>query len=145
MGRKSYDERVAVWGSAADRRHIIKVKALTKKLLLILGLGNSAVEVFVLGNKEMIALKKKFYPTKGGVANVLSFSEVSSFPHPERRTRLLGEIYLNRAFFREPGNMSALLIHGMLHLVGYDHERKRDMLTMQKKERRLTQRVAGTL
>jgi rRNA maturation RNase YbeY len=42
--------------------------------------------------------------------------------------------------------LATLLIHGVLHLCGYDHERSRpDALRMQKKERQIRRRIGPVL
>lgn len=120
-----------------------KLQRVLKKVIKGLGLGDAGAALFLLKSREMVALKKKFYPSwDGETADVLSFREPSRFPHPERKGGFLGEIYLNvdlaskdfeRAIF--------LLIHGFLHLLGYDHKKKRDIIRMQRKEIELGKRL----
>ena len=77
----------------------------------------------------------KEYRGKDKVANVLSFVEPLNFPHPETKTRFLGEIYLN---FIDSDKFVVscqyLLIHAILHLLGYTHKGKSDRMKMEKKE-----------
>jgi rRNA maturation RNase YbeY len=86
------------------------------------------------------------------VVSVLAFPEPPSFPHPASSEKMLGEVYLNRDF-AAPGSLlgararastaeryatlGPLLVHGLLHLLGYRHFTKRDTMKMKKQEKRL--------
>jgi len=71
--------------------------------------------------------------------DVLSFPEPDRFPHPGRRRPPLGEVYLNEKLLQGPRErLDALLVHGTLHLIGYRHDRKRDTITMEMLERKLS-------
>lgn len=70
--------------------------------------------------------------------NVLSYSAPADAPRPDWGGRFLGELYLNPHEARERGEkLQVLIIHGILHLVGYDHERKQDILKMRTEEKQL--------
>ena len=74
--------------------------------------------------------------------SVLAFPEPRNFPHPEKSAKFLGEIYINRDVAK--GNEDALvylLIHGLLHLLGYDHRKKSDTMRMERLEKKLFLRV----
>jgi len=80
-----------------------------------------------------------------GATDVLSFSLLAG-AHARRRGALLGDVVIAlgvaRRQARERGHTLEaeclrLLIHGVLHLLGYDHERARDAKRMQAKERTL--------
>lgn len=67
-------------------------------------------------------------------ANVKSFPAPKGFPD----TTSLGEIYLNPGYIEKEGEkLEYMLIHGVLHLLGYDHKKKNDIIRMEKKERHL--------
>jgi probable rRNA maturation factor len=77
--------------------------------------------------------------------DVLAFS-LEEGPHAERRGRLLGDVVIGvetaarQARARRRGlddEVARLLVHGTLHLVGYDHARSRDARRMRAEERRL--------
>lgn len=74
---------------------------------------------------------------KNDAADVLSFSEPDNFPYPESKFKPLGEIYINAGYLKNPALFSYLLIHGFLHLSGYDHKKKSDTIKMGIKEQRL--------
>lgn len=94
------------------------VKKILGKLDKLLKLKNKYVEVYLV--------KDNF--------NVHSFPAVKNFPRPDIEPyKNLGEIYINP----ERGDVVFLVVHGLLHLIGYDHKKKNDRLKMEKKEQEL--------
>ncbi|MBC5828582.1 MAG: rRNA maturation RNase YbeY [Candidatus Eremiobacteraeota bacterium] len=84
-----------------------------------------------------------------------SATDVLSFPLMERddrcAERLLGDVVISletarrqaRAYDAPLGDeVKRLLIHGILHVIGHDHERKRERVRMQAEERRLAAALA---
>jgi probable rRNA maturation factor len=70
--------------------------------------------------------------------NVKSYPAPANFPHPETKETYLGEIYLNPDYIKEKGeDFDYMLIHGFLHLLGYDHKKDEDALKMEKLEKEL--------
>ncbi len=53
----------------------------------------AGVDVYLIDNAAMRVLNRKFRG-KNKPTDVLSFVEPERFPHPERKGRYLGEIYL---------------------------------------------------
>ena len=103
---------------------------------------DAVLDIFLLPHREMAALKKKFF--RPGEPNVISFPEPVHFPHPEvpRGKRYLGEIYLNRDILkRSPERAKPLLLHGILHLLGYDHIKNKDAEMMEKLEKKILGRL----
>jgi len=99
--------------------------------------GRASVDIYLVDEKVMKSLNRKFRG-KDKPTDVLSFKEPAGFPHPERKGKYLGEIYLAPGVAKKKGNdLEALLIHGLLHLLGYTHKRKSDRIKMEKLERRL--------
>jgi len=118
-----------------------KIKALSDKLLKKLKVRGATLDIFLLGNKDMTALKARFIKKKTE-PNVLSFPEPARFPHPEIKKKYLGEIYLNRDILRRsPDRANALLLHGILHLLGYDHIKKTDIAKMESLEKKILERL----
>ena len=71
------------------------------------------------------------------------FTDVLSFPFDE--TDFLGEIYISlqrvkvqaaRYGFSYNEEISRLFVHGMFHLLGFDHHEEQERLTMEAKEQR---------
>jgi rRNA maturation RNase YbeY len=138
-----------------------KLNNLAKRILKILHRENAALDIFLLPHAEIKELKARFIK-KQTEPNVLSFPEPLGFPHPERRQvtsdkrqgrnvsllssrrrpgstlpvrKYLGEIYLNKDILRKsPDRAASLLLHGILHLLGYDHMEKKDALGMEQME-----------
>lgn len=118
-----------------DARRIIRAFALLNKAKEN---KHSFVEVFDLSNEDLRGLKKKYLKKEKKFVDVLSFPEDSSFPDPNRPKGLLGEIYINEEVVAgDTKRARQLLIHGILHLLGYRHETKRDTIEMEKLEDRL--------
>jgi len=108
-----------------------KLARVAQKMLKVLGVRAAALDIILLDHKSIAKLKARFIKKKTE-PNVLSFPEPVYFPHPETKKRYLGEIYLNRDILkRSPERAQALLLHGVLHLLGYDHIKKVDMVEME--------------
>ena len=115
------------------------VKKSALEILKILKKDKIAVEIYLAGDRLMKKLNKE-YRGKDKAANVLSFVEPEKFPHPETKEKFLGEIYLNVANESNKSNKTNktdkiyLLLHAILHLLGYTHKKKSDRMKMEKKE-----------
>ncbi len=103
--------------------------------VITLKLRRGRVSVSFLPNAELRRLKKKYLKKDAAIVDVLSFPEKESFPHPESDKVSLGEIFINKTIVaRDPVRARYLLLHGLLHLLGYDHIRKSDNIEMRKIE-----------
>ena len=122
-----------------------EIKNTGLKILKILKKNNVAVEIYLADAKKMRFLNKKFR-NKDKVTNILSFEEPRNFILPPSKVRKIGEIYLKTPIpppdfawtkSRRAGNdqIPSLLVHGLLHLFGYTHQKKNDTITMEKKEK----------
>ncbi len=109
------------------------------------------IDVFLLNDAEMKRLKKRFLPREKGPANVLSFSEPMDWPNPEGGPERLGEIYLNTDLTELKmddstaliaSKLTPLLLHGVLHLLGYDHKKKNDRIRMEKMEEEIIKKIS---
>lgn len=113
------------------KKFIPQIRKTARKLGQFLKIKNAHVEIYLVGNSFM----KK---------NVLSFPAPKGFPRPDiaKKHKYLGEIYLNPDYIAK-GELKInqglvyMLIHGILHLLGYDHKKKSDTIIMQKKESQL--------
>lgn len=125
-----------------------KLGRMARKMLRLLGARNTSVrnalvDIFLLPDRDMAGLKRRFFK-KYSEPNVLSFPEPLHFPHPETARRYLGEIYLNRDILRRsPERTASLLLHGILHLLGYDHKKKNDAAMMEKMEKKILESFNG--
>jgi probable rRNA maturation factor len=114
-----------------------ELQLLAKKLLKVLHQRNTIVDIFLLQNADIKKLKARFIKKKTE-PNVLAFPEPIAFPHPETKKKYLGEIYLNRDILnKSPVRTAPLLLHGILHLLGYDHKKKADRIAMEALEEKI--------
>ncbi|HTY39803.1 MAG TPA: rRNA maturation RNase YbeY [Candidatus Paceibacterota bacterium] len=123
---------------AESRRFFEAAAALILKRLRPSRRPRPTVDVRFLPNADLRRLKKHYLKKDAAFVNVLSFPEPARFPHPDRPGHL-GEICLNRAYVRPSRRAEGLqmLVHGVLHLLGYRHDRKRDTIRMERLEERL--------
>ena len=114
-----------------------KLSRLAQKILTTLKVRGATLDIILLDNAKIAALKARFIKKKTE-PNVLSFPEPAHFPHPETKKQYLGEIYLNRDILKKsPERAKALLLHGVLHLLGYDHVKKADTAKMEGLEKKI--------
>lgn len=132
------------------QKNLEKNLVLLSRRILRLLKKEGSVKVILTSGTRMAYLKKKFLLEKKGLSrtlknpvDVLSFREPKAFPHPEARELLLGEVYLNQEIGnRDPGRLRFLLLHGILHILGYDHESRRDIIKMEKMEETLWRAIS---
>lgn len=90
------------------------------------------IEIFVISSHRMHRLNKQFLG-KDRSTNVLSFPKPKNFPGPK-----WGEIFLDPVYIqRHQEDLSLMLVHGILHVLGYNHKRKHDRIKMEKREQSL--------
>ena len=105
----------------------------------------ATLDIFLLPDREMAALKRSFL-NKRTEPNVLAFPEPHHFPHPETKKKYLGEVYLNRKILRDdPARTAPLLLHGMLHLLGYRHDEEYAARVMKHIESKILAKIAVSL
>lgn len=121
------------------RRLEAKLSLRIKKVLKILKIDAEAA-FFLLRNEDLRILKAKYARKKPKkIVDILAFPETKGFPHPEAKSGHLGEIYLNVNIAEEDFERAkTLAVHGLLHLLGYTHEGKSDILKMEKMEKRMS-------
>ncbi len=123
--------------ASSDKALSRRLDRLAARFLRSLTVRGAVLDIILLPDRKIAALKARFIK-KRTEPNVLAFPEPVRFPHPETRKRYLGEVYLNRDILRkEPERAAPLLLHGMLHLLGYDHKRKADIRKMEDLEKRI--------
>lgn len=105
-------------------------------------LKSNQISIVIVGNQRIKTLNKK-YRKKDKVTDVLSFAQCDIDQKYQLATnRYLGEIFIN---FRQAQKQSKnvkkeilnLLVHGYLHLKGYTHSDKEDIIKM----RKLTEKI----
>ena len=129
------------WGMSFAMWNEPKVRRLADKILKALNVRGATMDIFLLDTKSITKLKARFMEKKTE-PNVLSFPEPAYFPHPETKKKYLGEIYVNRDILkRSPERANALLLHGVLHLLGYDHKKKADIVKMEALEVKILKKL----
>ncbi len=126
-----------------------RLKGVAVKILELLKQDHAELSVALIGNGEMRKLnaryRKKDFPT-----DVLSFPAAQDTPDG---VRLLGDVIISVDKAKEQARersrklddeMITLLIHGVLHLLGYDHERSvKDARIMGRLENKLYSALCG--
>lgn len=139
------------------RKQVLEILSVLKK-------DGVAIDVLLIGNRKMRALNKK-YRGKDASTNVLSFEEPKQFVYPDGAMKRKGEIYLNPEMSSdwwmkrskkkatkgssERSRRAAefldirfLLVHGTLHLFGYNHIEDGEATTMERKEASIMKALA---
>jgi rRNA maturation RNase YbeY len=116
-----------------------------------IGLPESELSVLFIGDRAMRTLNLR-YRGRDETTDVLSFS-MREGRFPFIRPEMLGDIVISlpvavRQARREGhtivNEIDRLLVHGLAHLLGYDHERSpREARRMRRKEHELLKRLAA--
>lgn len=122
-----------------------------RAILSGLSLEDAELSILLTGDREIHDLNLN-YRGKDKPTDVLSFPQDDTEP-VEGSPRILGDVAISvetterqavekgHTFDRE---LTILLIHGVLHLIGYDHERgRKDGIVMRAMEKRLLKEVGG--
>jgi probable rRNA maturation factor len=105
---------------------------LARRTLLAEGVTNGELSVSLVTEGEMAELHQR-YLGEPGPTDVLSFPQDPS-DSADRET-LLGDVVICPGFARSQGDdplaeLRLLLVHGILHLLGYDHEADEERAAM---------------
>ena len=141
---------VRVAGPPRGTRGLSRRLVLAQARALLAALGRQDVELSIaLVSDGAGARLNQAWRGRPGPTDVLSFSLLEG-PHARHRGALLGDVVIAvgvaRRQARERGHPLAdeclrLLIHGVLHLLGYDHARPAEARAMRAKERALWRRL----
>jgi len=133
-----------------------------KKILSVLGCKDSELSLVIVDDAEIARLNRRYF-RRPGPTNVISFPLQEGKPG-DLRAPLLGDVVISAdtaarharaAGIRTEDEILFLLVHGVLHLVGYDHEgpaaERREMEAKEKeifgalgeRSRRETRRTKG--
>jgi probable rRNA maturation factor len=98
------------------------VAAAVRCALAAEGIASGDVGVILLDEEEIRQLNEA-HRGKPSATDVLSFPMDGREPLPDGVPRQLGDVVVCPAVARAEGTpLETLLVHGALHLVGYDHE-----------------------
>lgn len=110
--------------------------------------GPAEVSVRVVEAGEMQALNRE-YRQRDAPTNVLSFPAGEIEGLPKEATQNLGDIVICADIVNDEASVqdkareahwAHMLVHGMLHLLGYDHEDAAEAATMEELEKRVLAR-----
>jgi probable rRNA maturation factor len=128
-----------------------RLKADARKLLKAAGEERAALSVSLVDDQEIAQLNRK-HRGKDKPTDVLSFplyepEELGlTGAHDDTPERMLGDVVISvdtarrqAAEYDAPlqNEINRLLIHGILHVLGHDHEKPRERAVMEAEERRL--------
>ena len=130
-----------------------KIRSTVLKILKILDCTDKEISLSFVDDKKIKQLNKQ-YLRKDRATNVLSFS-LQEDEYGNINPQILGDIVISVETAQKDavyGNLTVdqeidfLIIHGLLHLLGYDHENttKEETSKMRKKERELFTIVNGS-
>jgi probable rRNA maturation factor len=132
---------------AGTRVRRTAVQKFAERLLDAVGESRSELGIELVGDRRMRRLNRQ-YRGRDSSTDVLAFS-IRDAPGPV--SRLMGDVVISiPAVYRQAldnrhsvdDEFAMLLIHGILHLCGYDHERgSKDAARMRRQERRLLGRA----
>ena len=120
------------------------LEARARTLLRELGHQKSELSISLVGDDQMAELNGRFR-AEAAPTDVLSFSLLEG-EHAAFHGDLLGEVVIDVEVAARQASMighgldaemARLLIHGTLHLLGYDHQREKDARAMEMAEDRL--------
>lgn len=122
-----------------------KLKALVNKIAALSGVGKGTLSLSFVGEKKIRNINKEF-------RNIDKPTNVISFPFMDYAGKefILGDIIISLPVAEKQaakeGNefhqyVAFLLIHGFLHLLGFDHIKEKDRIIMEKKEEEIFNKI----
>jgi len=118
---------------------------LARKALTALGLADAELSILLV-NDNLMQEMNRLYRNKDKTTDALAFS-MRDGQYPDINPAILGDIVISLPTAgrqaKEKGHgiydeIAVLLIHGMLHLAGYDHEKgKKEEARMRRMEKKI--------
>ena len=121
------------------------LKSLVKEIAQLAGEKDGIVSISFVGKQRIRNINRKFRDIDKPT-NVISFPFMDSFG----RIKIIGDIIIcpeiAQKQAKKEGNdfidyMAFLIIHGFLHLLGYDHIEEADRVVMEKKEEEIFKKI----
>ena len=126
------------------------LSVLSSKIKSVVGYNDFSLGINLISPKTMATLNI-LYRKKKGHTDILSFSALSKLENKNDNVfnnidKDLGDLYIcpqritkdaSKASIDLETHWHSILIHGILHLIGYDHERDDDFIKMRKEEERV--------
>ena len=128
-----------------------KIKKTARAILNALDFPNGELSILIVDDQQIAKLNLAYLNTKGST-NVIAFP-MREGPFNEITPNLLGDVVISIETAQQEADaarislqnrFNQLLIHGILHLLGYDHEQtQEDAERMEKKSQSLLALLAG--
>ena len=126
-----------------------QVRRAAQKILALLGYDGYELSIVITDDHEITRLNRQYF-RRNRSTNVISFPMIAdSLPPPPNR--ILGDVVISAETARRQAGKAGgrakeevffLLIHGILHLTGYDHEgAKEEREKMEEKEKEIFLRI----
>jgi probable rRNA maturation factor len=134
------------WRSVAPGLTALARKAARAALAAALPPGSRAGLALALGDDALLRRLNRDYRGRDKPTNVLSFSHVATPGAPAQGDRFLGDVAIARETLLAEAiaegkpathHLSHLIVHGVLHLLGYDHETAAEARRMEALERKV--------
>ena len=131
----------AIRGSKVD---VDRLRRVGQAVLSAIGDGRSELSIALVDDPQIRELNSR-WRNRNRSTDVLSFSQIEG-DFADHRSGLLGDVVISvetaaaQAASRHRGLdeiITRLLIHGVLHLIGHDHEKDEEALRMGGEERRI--------
>jgi len=132
------DNNVVVYALNPKFKKLKKVVQITAlNTLKQLRKNNCSLEIFLVTNRNIQKINAQ-YRNKNTVTNILSFT-YPYFIRPDLKSKkFLGEIYLAPDFIqKQKQEIGFLIVHGILHLLGYTHFTLKNSIIMKKQENKI--------
>ena len=109
-----------------------RIKEIAGNILKSEKRGEETVSIVIVGEKKIKRINRD-YRKKDKITDVLSFilKDDSSLSNE----LILGEIFICPKWIKKKKeNLDEVIMHGILHLLGYDHEKEKEEEVMKRKE-----------
>ncbi|MEX1014301.1 MAG: rRNA maturation RNase YbeY [Candidatus Paceibacterota bacterium] len=138
-------ENLVVDVDASSKKFSDKKERLKKALplaLSYLSIEEGFLEVNLITDNEMRELNKT-YRGKDEVTNVLSFEEPKDVEVGQDELNHLGEVYIAPdEIDRRKEDFIYITIHGLLHLLGFNHKNDEEAEEMENKEEEILEKIS---
>ena len=112
------------------------------RVFQFLKMPRAEIDIYLIGASKMRKLNRE-YRQKDETTDVIAVEPPQGFPPVS--PGYVGEIYLNPPCARRKGySPEYALIHGILHLKGFNHKGKSDKIKMEKLEKKILLWLANT-
>ena len=95
---------------------------------------SSDVDIYLVNSSQIRKLNLKYR----GLDKPTDVLAIEDPKFPGEKRNFIGEIYLNPGYLKsKPYDIHYILVHGLLHLLGFTHQGKSDNMKMEKKEKEI--------